>query len=86
METFDIIGWLAMGTTMLSFTVGNIVWLRIINITACVIWIIYGLMMNMDLPFWRNHIIVTNSLIAGIHLFWFAKLYMKKKTKPAELQ
>lgn len=80
MEIFDIIGWLAMGTTMLSFTAGNIVWLRIINIVACIIWIIYGILMNMGIPFWRNHIIVTNSLIACIHLFWFVRIYFKKKS------
>lgn len=74
METFDIIGWVATALTMLSFTAGKMIWLRSLNITACIVWIFYGYLKEM------NPIIVTNAVIACIHLFWFARVILSKKT------
>lgn len=74
METFDIIGWVATAITMLSFTAGKMVWLRSLNVTACFIWILYGYVKHM------NPIIVTNAVIVCIHLVWFTKFILSKKT------
>lgn len=57
-----IIGWLATILTILSFTFSDMSLLRIINMSACVTWIVYG--------FYRkdNPMMVTNFIIALVHL------------------
>ncbi len=77
MDKIEIIGWVATGVTMLSFTADKMIWLRLLNITACIIWIGYGYFKQI------NPIIVTNGVIACIHLVWFLKKYLNKKANPA---
>ncbi len=71
----DIIGWVATAVTMLSFLSHKMLFLRVVNFIACVIWIVYGVLLNM------NPVIVTNAVIACIHLHWFYKNFEKIKTK-----
>ncbi len=71
----DIIGWVATAVTMLSFLSHKMLFLRVVNFIACVIWIVYGVLLGM------NPVIVTNTVIACIHLHWFYKNFEKIKTK-----
>lgn len=61
------LGWAATCITILSFTVSDMLWLRVINLAGCFTWILYGLLRK-DKP-----IIATNFLIAAIH---FIKLIL----------
>jgi hypothetical protein len=70
MPIFEIIGWVATGFTMLSFMVNKMLFLRVLNLIACAVWVVYGVLTHM------NPVIATNTAIAGIHLFWFFKNYI----------
>jgi hypothetical protein len=75
----EIIGWLATAITMLSFAVNKMLLLRSLNLIACLVWITYGFLEQ------TNPIIVTNAVIACIHLVWFFKSYREKpKNKSSE--
>jgi len=63
----EIIGWLATGMTMLSYLFHKMIFLRIVNFVACVIWVIYGILTT------TNPVIATNAIIGCIHLYWFYK-------------
>lgn len=43
MELIDILGYLGMGFVVLSFTMKNIIWLRVVNIIGAILSAIYGL-------------------------------------------
>lgn len=66
-KQISFLGWLATAITILSFTVSDMLWLRLINLAGCFTWVVYGLLRK-DKP-----IIVTNFLIATIH---FIKLFL----------
>ena len=61
----EIVGFVATACTLLSFLMSDMFWLRIINLTACVIWVSYGIAQS------GRPIILTNSVIAIIHIVWF---------------
>lgn len=42
MELIDILGYLGMGFVVLSFTMKNITWLRVVNIIGAILSAIYG--------------------------------------------
>ena len=69
-KQISTLGWVATTITILSFTVSDMLWLRIINLAGCCTWIFYGLLRK-DKP-----IIATNFLIAAIH---FIKLFLPDK-------
>lgn len=67
MNTIEIIGWIATIGTLLSFAVKDMYKLRLINSAASMVWIVYGIL-KVD-----NPIIVINSAVIVIHLYWFYK-------------
>ena len=69
-KQISTLGWVATAITILSFTVSDMLWLRMINLAGCFTWILYGLLRK-DKP-----IIATNFLIAAIH---FIKLFLPYK-------
>ena len=69
----DIIGWVATAFTLLSFMCTKMSTLRLINFIGCIFWIAYGVLDS------KNPIIVTNLVIATIHLVWYIKLKIKNK-------
>ena len=76
----EIIGWIATIGTLLSFAVKDMRNLRLINGSASVIWIVYGIL-KID-----NPIIVINSAVIVMHLYWFyknrnPKMEFKRRTK-----
>ena len=70
MSTVDIIGYAAMIALMISFTVKDIKKLRIINTIGCVLFVIYGFMLDS----WP--IIITNAFITAVNLYY---LLVKKE-------
>jgi hypothetical protein len=75
MEFIEVVGWVATGFTMLSFVVNKMLFLRALNLVACIIWVVYGIFTDM------NPVIATNTAIAGIHLFWFFRNYIASPKK-----
>lgn len=72
----EIIGWVATFGTLLSFAVKDMWKLRLINGTASLVWIVYGIL-KMD-----NPIIVINTSVILMHLYWFYKnKFMLEKSK-----
>jgi uncharacterized protein with PQ loop repeat len=67
MNTIEIIGWIATIGTLLSFAVKDMYKLRLINSAASIVWIVYGIL-KVD-----NPIIVINSAVIVMHLYWFYK-------------
>ena len=67
MSVIEIIGWIATIGTLLSFAVKDMYKLRLINAAASMVWIVYGIL-KVD-----NPIIVINSAVIVMHLYWFYK-------------
>jgi len=67
MGLVDIIGYAAMIALMISFTVKDIKKLRIINTIGCILFVIYGFMLNS----WP--IIITNAFITVVNLYYLFK-------------
>jgi hypothetical protein len=63
----EALGYLAMTLTMLSFAFSDMRTLRGVNVLACLLWIVYGLLMK------SNPIIFTNVAIASVHIIWFIR-------------
>jgi hypothetical protein len=63
----EIFGWIATAGTLLSFAVKDMWKLRLINGSASIVWVVYGIL-KMD-----NPIIVINASVILMHLYWFYK-------------
>jgi hypothetical protein len=63
----ETLGWIATAGTLISFAVKDMWKLRLINGSASIIWIVYGLL-KLD-----NPIIVINASVILMHLYWFYK-------------
>jgi hypothetical protein len=63
----ETLGWIATAGTLVSFAVKDMWKLRLINGSASIIWIVYGLL-KLD-----NPIIVINASVILMHLYWFYK-------------
>ena len=68
--TIELVGYFASFMVLISFLMGNIKKLRIINTVGCVAFIIYGVLLN-SLP-----IIITNTAIVGINFYY---LFIRKQ-------
>jgi hypothetical protein len=66
----DIFGWIGTALILFSFTLNNIVKLRIVNAIGSVAWIIYGIQTQI-MP-----TIFVNTCVLIIHSIW---LYKNKK-------
>lgn len=63
----ETLGWIATIGTLVSFAVKDMYKLRLINGSASLVWIVYGIL-KMD-----NPIIVINASVIVMHLYWFYK-------------
>lgn len=76
MELFGItgteyIGYLASLMVLISFTMKDVNKLRLVNMTGCILFIIYGFLMptlRVGLP-----IIIANAAILGVNIFYLIK-------------
>jgi len=65
----EIIGYIASAIVLISFLMKNIKKLRVINTIGCLIFIVYGVLLNFSIP-----IIITNSVIVGINVYFLIKI------------
>lgn len=76
MELFGIsgteyVGYLASVMVLLSFTMKNVTKLRVVNMIGCVLFVIYGFLMDslrIGLP-----IIIANTAIFSVNLYYLLK-------------
>ncbi len=71
MSTTDIIGYFAAAILMFSFTNKEIKTLRYWNSTACILFIVYGFLLNMEWP-----IIISNGFILVTNIYY---LFFKRQ-------
>jgi hypothetical protein len=69
----DLIGFIASAIVLISFTVKDMVKLRVINSAGSIVWIVYGGLIN-NLP-----TIFVNVAVLVIHMWWLFKNYSSKK-------
>ena len=67
----ELIGYFASLMVLVSFLMGNIKKLRLINTVGCIAFVIYGVLLNWSLP-----IIITNVAITAINCYY---LFLKKE-------
>ncbi len=65
----ELIGYIASAIVLISFLMKNIKKLRVINTIGCLIFIVYGVLLNFSIP-----IIITNSVIVGINIYFLIKM------------
>lgn len=63
----DLLGWVATGFVLFSFTIQNIRKLRWVNLSGSLLWIVYGFLKQ------DNPVIFVNISIVLIHSYWFIK-------------
>jgi hypothetical protein len=72
-NNMDILGYVAMGLSILSFTLQKQRFIRTVNLVACLTWVGYGYVIN------NNPTIIVNILVCLVHVFWFIKRYFRIK-------
>jgi len=72
-NNIDILGYVAMGLSILSFTLSKQRYIRITNLIACLTWVWYGYMIN------NNPTIIVNILVCLVHMYWFIKRHERIK-------
>ena len=73
MNNIDILGYAAMGLSVLSFAFPKQRLIRTINIFACLVWVWYGFVIN------NYPTIIVNMLVFFVHAYWFIKRYYRAK-------
>ena len=66
----EYIGYLASIVIMISFLMKNMITLRTVNLIGGLLFIIYGVLLSMSIP-----IIVTNTFVVGVNVFFLIKHY-----------
>jgi hypothetical protein len=66
----EYLGYLASIVIMISFLMKNMITLRIINSIGGLLFIVYGVLLSMSIP-----IIVTNTFVVGVNIFYLIKHY-----------
>ncbi len=74
----EILGYAASLMVAISFTMKDIVKLRIINFIGCSLFAAYGLMIGS----WP--VVLTNGFIAAVNVYFLAKMQKEKKALVAE--
>jgi hypothetical protein len=72
-DNIDILGYVAMGLSILSFTLSKQRFIRTANLVACLTWVGYGYVIS------NNPTIIVNILVCLVHVFWFIKRYYRIK-------
>jgi hypothetical protein len=63
----ELVGYFAMGASVLSFAFAKQKLVRIVNLLACLIWVYYGFLIQ------NNPTIIVNVMVSMVHLYWFVK-------------
>ena len=67
MNLLELVGYFAMGASVLSFAFAKQKLVRIVNLLACLIWVYYGFLIQ------NNPTIIVNVMVSMVHLYWFVK-------------
>lgn len=73
-KTVNYIGYLGSALIAGSFVFSNIRTLRIVNSFGALVFILYGILLNMAMP-----IIITNSIIFAINVYQLSKALFKQQ-------
>jgi hypothetical protein len=65
MNTLELVGYFAMGMSVLSFAFSKQKLVRIVNFFACLVWVWYGFLIQ------NNPTIIVNVMVSMVHLYWF---------------
>lgn len=68
----ELIGYIGMGLTLISFTIDDMRKLRIVNLIGSLFWIVYGIGIG------AGPTIGVNTIVVGIHSVW---LYKNRKNR-----
>jgi uncharacterized protein with PQ loop repeat len=68
----ELLGWISTALTIMSFIPKGETKIRLINGIACILWIVYGVLLK------QNPIIVVNGLVLILHIIYFIRLNKKK--------
>lgn len=68
-ETVELLGYAASIIVAISFTMKQIVKLRVVNFVGCVLFTIYGFAID-SVP-----VVITNGFIAGVNVFYLLRSY-----------
>lgn len=63
----EIVGYVAMGMSIMSFAFAKQKLVRATNLVACLIWVWYGCLIA------NNPTIIVNVMVVMVHAFWFIK-------------
>lgn len=61
----EIVGYISMFLSVLSFAFKKQKSIRLVNLVACSVWILYGYMIQ------NNPTIIVNIMVCLVHLYWF---------------
>jgi hypothetical protein len=67
----DVVGYIAMTLSVLSFTLSKQRFIRLTNLISCIAWVCYGYVIN------NNPTIIVNVLVCVIHIVWFIRRYRR---------
>ena len=67
MNTLELVGYVAMGLSILSFAFSKQRLVRITNSIACLVWVYYGFLIQ------NNPTIIVNVMVCMVHMYWFIK-------------
>ena len=71
MNTLEIVGYFAMGMSVLSFAFSKQKIVRGVNLFACLVWVWYGFLIQ------NNPTIIVNIMVCMVHLYWFIKRWCR---------
>ena len=63
----ELVGYFAMGASVLSFAFSKQKLVRMVNLVACLVWVYYGVLIQ------NNPTIIVNVMVCMVHLYWFIK-------------
>jgi positive regulator of sigma E activity len=63
----ELVGYFAMGMSVLSFAFSKQKLVRMVNLFACMVWVWYGFLIQ------NNPTIIVNIMVCMVHMYWFIK-------------
>ena len=67
-DSTELVGYFASAAVLSSFLMKEMATLRLVNMVGCALFILYGFLLHYSAP-----IIITNSAIFSIHIFYLWK-------------
>jgi hypothetical protein len=68
----EIVGYFAMGMSVVSFAYSKQKLVRKLNLFACLVWVWYGFLIQ------NNPTIIVNVMVSMVHLYWLINRWRKR--------